>query len=476
MILITFLQALAALCLLAAAFALFTHLERRDQGVAVVMIILWLLVADAAIYPNQNLVPTGLFHPTLGGTTFRPIDLVIPIALAARLYARGLPRQIDPTLLLWLGFLTWLVAAAVIGVYNGNAFDEVSSQAKVLLYLGLILLAADVPVERYFERNRLLHLTWGMASVAVLLLVLDSVSVDITVSVPGLPLQGFGELGSDAATIFVVIGLLALAAGLVSRSRRFLYLFPAALLLATPLASNQRAAVVGMLVSVAVLAAGLVFARQRLRITPTEAMLTALAALACAVAPLVTQVSLGNQSPKLPLQAELTEEFGNYENVLTAQGRVNQWYAARQLIAERPVFGWGLGKTFTYYEPGFREFHEFDSVHNIGGDLLVRAGGVGLLLFLLALGATAIGAIRAWRLAEADATAVFALAVLAATAGLLAKAMVDPLFEKYRLAALLGLLIGISISATSSLRQPEPRAAREDRWRDRLRSVGVAQH
>ena len=90
--------------------------------------------------------------------------------------------------------------------------------------------------------------------------------------------------------------------------------------------------------------------------------------------------------------------------------------------------------------------------HNIFGDLLLRSGAVGLVLFLLAFAMTSTAAARRWWSQRSDPMAAFALGVGAAVAGLVGKAMAESLFEKYRLAAALGLGIGVMLSA--GLRAP----------------------
>ena len=106
----------------------------------------------------------------------------------------------------------------------------------------------------------------------------------------------------------------------------------------------------------------------------------------------------------------------------------------------------------------FREFLDTKLTHNIGLDLLVRTGLVGLTLFVVALACTFVGGVRTWFAHDVPPeVAAFALAAVASLAGLLAKGMVESLFEKYRLGVLMGLLTGILLSAASS-RQRVPRA------------------
>ena len=435
-----------------AAFGWFLHLERTDRSVTVVMALVWLLIADAVIYQSQNEVPVGLLHPEVGSVSFRPIDVAIPLALAARLWACGLPSRFDPRSLLWAALLVWLVAATAVGAYVGNSPGEIAFQAKMIVYLSGIYIASGVPFAELLEPRRLGRLVFGTAALAVVLLVLDSLGTGISAQVPLLPLANFGVLGSDAATIFVTIGLIGIAVGLTSETRNLGFLVAGGVLVITPLMSNQRAAVLGLVVGLAVLAAGLAFARRPIRVTRIDLGLAAAALVACVLASVQLQLWVGG-SAEFPLQDELTTEFGGYESTLTNQVRANQWYSVRELVEERPLFGWGLGKEFAYYEPGFKEFQVFDSVHNIGGDLLLRSGAIGLGLFLAALIATVVGALSVARRAVEDVAAAVSVALLAGAAGLLAKGMVEDLFEKYRLISMLTLVLGLMISAAATVRQ-----------------------
>jgi O-antigen ligase len=138
--------------------------------------------------------------------------------------------------------------------------------------------------------------------------------------------------------------------------------------------------------------------------------------------------------------------------VLTTKDRLNQWAAAGPLIAQRPVYGHGLGYEYVFWDEGYFFFKKTDLTHNIFGDLLLRSGAVGLALFLLAFAMTSMAVARTWWSQQSDRTAAFALGVGAAVAGLVGKAMAESLFEKYRLAAALGLGIGVMLSA--GLRAP----------------------
>jgi O-antigen ligase len=438
--------AILALLLTGALFVWFMRLERTGRSVVVVAFLLALVIVEAALYQSQNEIPIGLFHPDYRSLSFRLPDIVIPAAIVARLLQRGRSDVPNPTMLLWLALLAWLVTAGVVGIYDGNPLRLVGFHGKAIVYLGALVLAADIPLEQYLARGRLERFLGWTAALAVVLIATDIAHVDITRDLPLLPLQNLGTMGSDAATIFTGLGSLTLAIGLFSAERRGRLLATAVPLLAAPVVADQRAAFIALALALATVLAGMLLSRRRVHVTPTEGAL-AVAAVAAILLVSALPGFIGDTTVKLPFQDELTTTFTSYEEVLTTRDRLNQWSAAVPLIEERPIFGWGLGKQYTYYDPGHLVFKPIDLTHNIFGDLLLRSGAVGLALFLLALGATAIRLVRAWWTQADDRAAAFALGVAAVVAGLLGKGMAESIFEKYRLAAALGIGVGTMISA-----------------------------
>jgi O-antigen ligase len=156
----------------------------------------------------------------------------------------------------------------------------------------------------------------------------------------------------------------------------------------------------------------------------------------------------------IPFSKSLTYALTSGEKKLSAQDRVNQINEAEHQIAQRPVTGWGLGKTITYYEVGFKQFVVTYLTHNIVIDLLLRAGAVGLLLFVFAITGTVLQTLAAWRSAADPMVAAIALAAVTIIAGWLAHGMVESLFEHVQLAPLFGVMIGLAQAAASQLRQP----------------------
>lgn len=448
--------AILALLLAGGLFAWFLRLERDGRPVVVVAFLVGLVIVESALYQSQNEIPAGIFHPEYGSLSFRLLDIVIPVAILARLLQgrRTLPFG---TGLLWLALLAWLATAGMIGVYDGNPLKIVGFHGKVIIYLGALLLAAGVPLEDYLAKGRLERLLGWTAGLALLLVATDVAGISITRDLPLVPLQELGTLGSDLATIFSSLGALALAVALFAPERRGRLVASAVVLLVTPAVADQRAAFIALALSLATVVAGMLLSRRRVRVTPTEGAL-AIAAVAAIVLVSALPGLLGDQPVKLPLQDELATTFTSYEEVLTTRDRLNQWSAAGPLIEERPILGWGLGKQYTYYDPGNLVFKQIDLTHNIFGDLLLRAGAVGLGLFLLALGFSAVGLLRAWWTQGDDRAAAFALGVGAVIAGLIGKGMAESIFEKYRLAVMLGLAIGVMIAAGLPSRSRAPRA------------------
>ena len=450
--------AFAALIVVGGLFVVFSRLQSRGQSAAIVGTVFAIVLLDAVMYQDQNAVPIGLFHPEYREQTFRLPDILIPVAILVCLLRRPASPG-SPVVLVWLAFLVWLATAGLVGAYEGNPLSIVAFQGKAIIYLAVFLVAARVPVEQYLARGRLeRYLSWA-AGLALLVIATDLAGVALSADIPLLPLEGFGAMGSDAATMFSGLGVIALAVGLLEeRRRRDRLLACAAVLLATPVIANQRAAFIALGLAVAIVVAGVLLSRRRIAVKPAEAMLAAGAVVALLLISTVPAV-IGNSPVKLPLQDQLSTTFGSYEEVLTTQDRINQWTQARPLIAERPIYGHGLGFQYVFWNQGFYEFTTTDLTHNIFADLLLRSGLVGLGLFLLAFATTSIALARAWWSHSSDRTAAFALGIGAAVTGLVGKGMAESIFEKYRLAVVLGLGIGVMISVSTARRHGEPAPA-----------------
>lgn len=446
------LAGLAAIAVLTPVWLLFRRLEQRGSSVGVLAILLAVLVVESALYADPNEVPAGLFHPEFGGFSFRIFDVLIPVALAARLAVRRPARTLPMALFLWAAFLAWVASCAVIGLLEGNSPTLVSFQAKVLLYIGLLALAADVAPSEWAESRGLRRVVILASALAAVLIVTDQSGVALSAEIPILPLAGFGPVGADAATIFATLGLITLVVGACSDGARIPYLALSGPLLVAPLVGDQRAALLGLIVSLVAVLALAPLAWRHVRATGTEVTLAAVAVASVFLLPVVGTAALGEPTASVPLARTIEETFQSRGKQLSGQDRVNQWEQARDMVAERPWLGWGLGKQYDYYSPGYFQFFRTDLTHNILGDLMLRTGIVGVLLFLAAVSASLGDALLSWRRSLDPRVAALGLACFGALAGIVAKGMVESLFEKYRLAMVIGLLVGMSASLGFSWR------------------------
>jgi O-antigen ligase len=271
-------------------------------------------------------------------------------------------------------------------------------------------------------------------------------------------------VGADAASVFVALGTLALALAAFRPEQRLRLFAAAGALLTAPAVAGQRAAILGLAVSIGVLLIGLVATTRRLKATPTEFALLFVMGVGLATLPPAAALAMGSPDARLLFAGSVEKTFTSQAKQQSEESRVNQWRKAGQLIEERPVTGWGLGKTYTHYDPGHREFFTTNFTHNVIGDLLLRTGAIGVVLFLIAMLLASLDGWLAWRRQTDDLAAALALASLAIIAGLLARGMVESLFEKFRLASLLGITLGIIGSVAVQpvrARQREPQRLQE---------------
>jgi O-antigen ligase len=442
-----------------ALFAWFLSLERAGRGVIVVLTILGLVVVETVVYSSQNAIPSGLFHPSGGDFSLRLIDVVIPLALAARLAGRGIGRRIDITWLWWAVFVTWLMVAGVTGVLAGNDRTLLAYEAKAIMYLGVFVLAAGVKPEEYLAHRRLDRFLYGSAVLAAITIVMDRGELRLHFDNPVLPLDNAGTLAADAGTVLGSLGVVALALAVCRTERRLGMLFASAPLLYAAAICDQRAAVLGVGLSVAMLVILCALRPQRVKATPTEVGLVLLIVAGLFMLPPFVNALAGEPDVQPPLVTTIERTFGGEGNQLSAESRVDQWKSARIIIADRPILGSGLGETYRFWDPGPEAFVETNLTHEIYLDLWLRTGVIGLAFFLIASILTIRGGVRTWWRGADIGIASFALGMTAVFVGLLGKGLVESLFEKYRLATFLGIIIGMvcsAIPAHARLKAREP--------------------
>ena len=442
---------MGALALASALFGWFYRLAQQERYATIVCLILGLIVTETGLYETID-VPVGLFHPSSGSVKFETVDFIILVALLASVWAGHGKYTLSKTSLLWGAFCAWVASEAVVGLLNGNPSSDIAYEAKIILYLGLFVLARRISLSDPRSRRAFAVLLYYSAVLAGLSVTLGAAGAKLSLSAPGLRGASLGNVGSIGANLFVALGILGLCLAICSERHRFPLLLVIGPLFVPPLMAQQRAALVNLGVSLLVLVLLLPFARHRLRATSAELLLVVLAAAALLALPVFVNGTVHSKRV-IPFSHSLSKALTGGEKKLSAQDRVNQFHAARSLIAQRPVAGWGLGKTITYYEVGFRQFITTYLTHNIAIDLLLRTGVLGLLLFLLALAGSVGQGVGAWRNASDPLVAATALACVAILSGWFAHGMVESLFEHVQLAPLFAIMLGLAQAAAS--RRPE---------------------
>lgn len=274
---------------------LFLRWERSGREHWVVFLLLGLLVFESTLWDNETTVPKGLFHPGTGSLEFRLPEVIISVAIVARLLTKGRPQRIGLPALLWVTVAAWWSLEAVEGVLRHNSLVKLPYEAKAIIYvMGAYTLASGVPIRRYLEGRGFQRLVRWSALAASLLLVLTSAHKKFALNIPLLRLGNFGSLGTDAATLFVSIGVIAFLVELNKDHRSRLNLLCTVPLAMGTFFAYQRAVLLtlGAVVTVVVLVALGSTARRRLRIRSGEVALAALAVvgvvLAVSVIPAIT--------------------------------------------------------------------------------------------------------------------------------------------------------------------------------------------
>jgi O-antigen ligase len=440
-------------------FRILVRLEREGRPGVIVKWIIGLVAFEGALW-SQNATPLGPFHPQVGGQNFRLYDILIPLALLARLRVAGRPRRIGVPALALAGFLGWYTVCAAVGIVDHNGSANVIYQWKLLVYIGgAFALVSGVSAEELVGPDGLIRLVRPMAVAFAALDLLYFGGVTLNVTNKYIAIDQLHGVASDATTVSVALGGIVLAQLLRSKGPppSKLTLAATAVLLLSAVTSGQRAVLLQLGGTLAVLLIGwLAPGRHRIRTTPTEAgigVLTAAAAL------LATPVVKG-QSPfslkAIPFGSKIAgETFSNLGKVESAQERTNELHQVALLFPDRPFFGWGLGKTITYYQTGVYTYLTSDVTDDVYTDILLRTGIIGAALWSMAILSVVWGAVRAWRQQLDERVAALGLASAAGIVGVLAAGIGESIFEKYRIAVMLGMLLGMARVASTHPTDPD---------------------
>src|SRR5690349_3951081 len=146
------------LLLVAAAVAsgglvyLFMRWERASREHWVAYLLLAVIVVDSTLYANETNEPRGLLHPGSGSFEFRLPEVIITLALVARLITRGAPLRAGLPALLWTAVAGWWAAEAVEGLVRHNSTVKLPYEAKAIIYVvGGFALLSGIPVRRFIE-------------------------------------------------------------------------------------------------------------------------------------------------------------------------------------------------------------------------------------------------------------------------------------------------------------------------------------
>ncbi len=431
-----------------ALFALgawFRSLIVHERSTTLAVVLLSLLLLESVLYGPID-VPRGLFHLYAGSFQIRTLDLILLVAVVARLTVRT-RRPLDLVSGAWLAFAAWLVLEAYLGRRAGNPSSYIQYEIKTLLYMGVGYVLAQARLDRPRDLALFGRFCKVTAVVAAILLATSLGGVQLVLG--GGLLQGavLGPISSISATLFPIVGLLALVLFLCTRPLRYDLLLAAVVLFGTVAAPAQRASPLQLAVSLLAIVLVVPLGRRHLRITTTQFALGVAAIVFVAGGAWVAQLTItGNGT--LPFAHEIGVALHGGQKKLSAQDRLNQIAAARSQIDREPVLGYGLGKTIVYYEPGFKQFIDTYLTHNILTDLLLRTGAVGAFLFLLAFWLSLNEALLGWRSAELSAQeAAFALVAFAVLVGWFTHGMVESLFEHVRITPFTFALLGLGRAA-----------------------------
>lgn len=444
------------LAILAAFYRGLVRLDRSPKRVAIVTIVVALLIVESVLY-SQNETPFGIFHPQIGSQNFRLYDVLIPLALVARLRSRGLPRRISASGVLWVGFFAWYAACAVTGYLGHHTLTNITFESKALIYLGgSMLVVSGFNVRELLGPHGPLRLVRPAAVFSGAVAAVGLVHLTINIPVSGIKIVGLNGVPEDAASILISLGVLAFMIELCRPKRSASVLICCAVMVVSTLTSGQRATLVQLAVTLILAAAAwlLPTARRRSTVTPTQALVIALVIAVLFVGPSVLRGQSPWQVSAIPFGSKIENALTNQAKTQSAQQRINELQQLEIYVPQRLVTGWGLGRTVTYYATGTYSYPTKDITDGIVGDLLLRGGVIALGLLVAAVGSVLWEGISVWRHHRDRVAAAASLACATILVGLLAKGLVESIFEKYRVAIVLGLMLGLARALITSAHEP----------------------
>jgi O-antigen ligase len=423
---------LGAAVLASALFAWFVVLESNDRRHTIFNVVAVTFIVEAIVTPEVASVPVGLLRPELFGQDFRPPDLFLFAALAARVLV-GRWGRIGPVGLAWAPFFALYFTGVVIGLLVGLEFAQVLFQGKVLLYiLGGLVVASGADVDRLFESIGKLGLL--LAPLLPIGLIVSLADLEIAVDTPVQSFPALGQLSHDSVTVLVAIGGAVIITEAVRSRPRWYVAGSGIALLLIPITRDQRGSYLTLAAVVATLVVVVLGTTWRRRSSVSGAQIAVIAGVLVAVG----AIGLASGAPS----EFLDEAFGGQGNEESARERVRLYQDSVELAQERPILGHGVGMEVVITTVNTGEDLQ-TTAHNLVLDVWLRIGFVGVGFVAIALAVTVWTAAGVWRGRAPDPVAAIAIAGLLGVVGWLAKALVEPALDKFRLSLLLGLALGV---------------------------------
>jgi O-antigen ligase len=420
----------------------FVSLESTNRRHVIFSVFVVVVLVEAVIAGGGADVPIGILRPSFFGQDFRIPDAIILAALVARILVAPW-RRIGPMAMVWTPFVVVYAMGSVVGFLNDLPAADVLFQSKMLFYIvGGAVVASGADLRRLADSIGTCALV--LAPLVPLSLLLGASGWVIAIDLPLQRLPQLGKLSNDTISILVGIGAGALVVETVRPRPRLAVSVAAVVLMLAPLAASQLslAAVVVMLGLVAL---GPTWHR-RSTVSITQVIL--------GFAGMVGVVLFGFVVTGAPgvLIAQVDDAFGGIGNAQSAESRLSISDQAIRDIAEHPWLGSGVGtKVVAQVPTGVKEV----AAHSVVLDLALRVGLIGLVLFVIAVGATAWFGMRVWKFHSRNDSAAVALSAVVMIGAVLAKALVEPATEKYRLSSMIGLSLGLIAVAYSQLKATE---------------------
>ncbi|MGF9664319.1 O-antigen ligase family protein [Arthrobacter crystallopoietes] len=333
--------------------------------------------------------------------------------------------------------MLYLGLSALLGLQNDVGLGAIFVQARFIIYLLLLttlvgkVTGADL-------------LAVGSATLKIVSIPLLAISVMSVAGIPPVTLSAFpgSSLGTIAGDLGTIVGVLAICS--VCEAAMKGHLSWSLLWLLLPVLGNQRAAILTTtLLGIACMIFvwwrfQLIGARSRNRLELAAVFGGMLGSLAVGIA-LLNPSSFGIISQTID---GLTTVFTSEGKQASAATRPFQLNLAWEGFKEQPLVGHGLGKGVYFYDIYNKELVTTGSAHNFIADIALRGGLVGIILATI-LFIVAVGIRYQWTVPR--------LAFCAALMTLMAKAALEPAFDKFRLVFLIAFCVSAMVVSRTSI-------------------------